>query len=120
MRQTQPTTSDVKKLAKERRANELLKLFQRAERENKRAWGTDDMGRVSQIRIVKRDTKAQSAGSIACQENVILVCLEGDSQWQPLPGYTPSAERKKADVARRKSESKEKAERDIARSAVIS
>lgn len=117
MSQTKPIGNESALSARK----EILRLLlARGDREGLDAYGTDDVGKVERIAHLRGTGKKGVRGQMYCGPSVILVCLEGDRQWQPLPGHQPSVGRKKADLQKHKEEMKRRTAQSAAQLSIPS
>lgn len=80
-------------------------------------YALTDAGAIERVMYALRDSRRYARGDVKCPENAKYLCVEGDAEWQPLPGFVPTAEVKKRESERLKNASRARRESGRARSA---
>lgn len=76
--------------------------YRRAVLAHKKCFYMLDTGHVGLVRAATRDTDKYLKNEIVVPENAKYLCVEGDREWQPLPGHTPTSVLKEREAAKRK------------------
>lgn len=79
----------------------LRALLVRAAKAGKAAFYLTDTGSVERIKAAARDGK-YAKGDAAVPPTAHYACVEGDAEWQPLPGSVSTESVREAEAAKRK------------------
>lgn len=87
-----------------RREEAIAAAVARARAGWKRLYAYDDSARTYEVVIAKRESQKYDRGELKLPPTAKAVCVEGDTEWTPLPDWIPTAVEKATDSAKRRSD----------------
>lgn len=68
----------------------------------RRIYAFDEDGNTYEVKHATRESGKWKKGSLKIPPTAKAVCLEGDADWQPLPGFLTTVEFKRREAVKRK------------------